>query len=203
MSALVAASPFAVSGAILAGGRSSRMGRDKAFLPFPAPDGPPLIARQAALLRSLGISDLLISGRPSTDYASAVPDARVVTDAIPDSGPLAGLAAILTAARHPWVLVIAVDLPFLTPAYLQKLLATGSGHTGVVPHGPHGYEPLAALYPRALLPLVEIALASGQLSLQSLLQSSSQSSLMKPVILAESERPLFFNWNTPSDIRRS
>ena len=127
------------------------MGRDKAFLPFPPPDGPPLIARQAAVLRSLGIHDLLISGRPDVDYTTTIPDARIVTDTLADAGPLAGLTAILTAARHPWVLVLAVDLPHLTPAYLRTLVATGAGRTGVVFHGPHGYEPLAALYPRTLL----------------------------------------------------
>ena len=202
MSAFSAAAlPFPVSGAILAGGRSSRMGRDKAFLPFPAPDGPSLIARQAGLLRSLGITDLLISGRPDTDYATAVPDARVVTDTLADAGPLAGLAAILASARHPWVLIIAVDLPFLTPAYLQKLLAAASDGVGVVPHGSQGYEPLVALYPRSLLPLVETALASAQFSLQLLLQSATQQYLIEPLQLVETELTLFTNWNTPADIR--
>lgn len=178
------------------------MGRDKAFLPFPAPDGPPLLARQAALLRTLGITDLLISGRPHTDYATAVPDARVVTDTLANAGPLAGLAVILAAARHPWVVIIAVDLPFLTPAYLQKLLATGSGRIGVVPRGPHGYEPLVALYPRSLLPLVETALASRQLRLQILLQSATQAALIKPLAITAAELTLFANWNTPADTQR-
>ncbi len=187
--------PFPVSGAVLAGGRSSRMGRDKAFLPL---DGVPLVTRQTALLRSLGIDELLISGRPGIDYR--VPDARVVTDRVPDAGPLAGLAAVLTAARHPWVLVVAVDLPHIPPTYLQSLLAAGAGLIGVVPHGPHGYEPLVALYPRSFLVQIETALAEHQLGLQRLLHTAVQQHQMKRVEIEESERPFFVNWNTPEDI---
>jgi molybdenum cofactor guanylyltransferase len=190
---------FPITGAILAGGRSSRMGRDKAFLPFPAPDGPPLIARQAALLRSLGITDLIISGRADTDYATAIPDGRLVYDTVPDAGPLAGLAAILAAASHPWVLILAVDLPQLTPAYLQKLISTGGGHHGVVPQGPHGYEPLAALYPRTLLPRLQAALDAGQFSLQKLLHESIEAALIKALPLEPTELNQLSNWNTPAD----
>ncbi len=187
---------FSVSGAILAGGRSSRMGEDKAFLTI---DGVPLVSRQATLLRSLGIDDLLISGRPGVDYA--VPGAQVVTDRVPDAGPLAGLAALLAAARNPWVLVIAVDLPCLSSSYLHTLLATGGGRTGVVPQGPHGYEPLVALYPRALLPTIETALTERRLSLQALLQSAVAESVLIPLGIGTSDLPFFTNWNTPDDTR--
>lgn len=190
---------FPFTGAILAGGRSSRMGRDKAFLPFPAPDGPPLIVRQAALLRSLGPADLLISGRPDTDY-SLVADARIVLDTVPDSGPLSGLAAVLSAATQPWVLVIAVDLPQMTSIYLEKLLAESRGKTGVVPHSPQGYEPLAALYPKTLLPDVEAALAQRQLSLQMLIRNAVASGKLLHSEVAELELPLFKNWNRPDDL---
>lgn len=186
--------PFPVTGAILAGGRSSRMGRDKAFLTV---DGTTLIARQAALLRSVGIDDLIISGRAGIDYA--VPDARVVTDQISDAGPLGGLSAILGAARHPWVLVIAVDLPHLTPSYLKKVLSAGEGHTGVVPHGPHGYEPLVALYPRTLLATTQAALSAGQFSLQHFVQNEVSKSGLTSLNISEIEVPLFTNWNTPAD----
>ncbi|CAM3109742.1 molybdenum cofactor guanylyltransferase [Rariglobus hedericola] len=190
---------FAITGAILAGGRSSRMGRDKAFLPFPAPDGPPLIAHQAALLRSLGITDLIISGRLDTDYATTLPNARVVHDTVPDAGPLAGLIAILAAASHPWVLILAVDLPQLTPTYLQKMISTGGGRIGVVPYGPHGYEPLAGLYPRTLLPRLQAALDAGHFRLQKLLHESTQEALIKALPLEPAEIDLFSNWNTPAD----
>ena len=185
---------FPLSGAILAGGRSSRMGRDKAFIPI---HGQTLVAHQAALLRSLGIDDLIISGRPEVDYA--IPDTRLVTDTVTDAGPLAGLAAILKAARHPWVLVLAVDLPKLTPAYLQSLLDTGAGRIGVVPHGPRGYEPLAALYPRVLLPRVDAALAAGRFSLQKLIEDSVQHTELKKVEIDSAHLPQFANWNTPQD----
>lgn len=170
------------------------MGRDKAFIPI---HGQTLVAHQAALLRSLGIDDLIISGRPDVDYA--IPDARLVTDTLTDAGPLAGLAAILTAARQPWVLVLAVDLPKLTPTYLQTLLDIGAGRIGVVPHGPRGYEPLAALYPRGLLPRVEAALAEGRLSLQHLIDKSVQQADLKKVEISPADLPQFANWNTPQD----
>ncbi len=186
-----------VSGAILAGGRSTRMGRDKAFLPMP-PDGAPLIAHQAAMLRSLGTDDLLISGHAGVDYG--LPGARMVTDSVTDCGPLGGLAAVLAAARHPWVVVIAVDLPHMTAAYLTKILAACAGGTGVVPHGPSGFEPLVAVYPKRFLPLIEAALASGRLSLQPLIQAAVTDSILLPLPIAESERPLFTNWNTPADL---
>jgi molybdopterin-guanine dinucleotide biosynthesis protein A len=187
---------FPVSGAILAGGRSARMGRDKAFLPHPL-DGQPLIARQAALLREIGCDDLIISGRAGIDYA--VPDARVFTDLVADSGPLAGLAQILAAARHPWVLVVAVDMPHLTASYLQQLLTAGSGRIGVVPLGPQGYEPLVALYPRALLPVIEAALVAQRLSLQSLLQVEVTNGRFQSLPIADDDRLVFTNWNTLAD----
>lgn len=187
--------PFPVSGAVLAGGRSSRMGRDKAFLLL---DGVPLVARQTALLGSLGLEDLLISGRAGIDYA--VPTARVVTDPVADAGPLAGLAAVLAAVRHPWVLVVAVDVPRLTATFLQRILDTGAGRIGVAPHAPHGFEPLVALYPRALLPRIEAALAERRLGLQALLADATRDGLMIRMDLSDADLPLLANWNAPEDL---
>ncbi len=185
---------FAFSGAILAGGRSSRMGRDKAFLPV---DGQPLIVRQTALLRAAGCSELIISGLPDIDYG--IPHARVVHDSAKDAGPLAGLATVLSAARNPWILVIAVDLPRLDRAFLNRLLTLGGGRTGVVPHSPHGFEPLAALYPRALLPEAEKALAAGNYSLQALVTTGEKFSLITRLELSPDEQATLVNWNNPED----
>jgi len=188
---------FLFSAGVLAGGRSSRMGRDKAFLPTPL-DGTLLIDRQTALLRSLGSDDLLISGRVGVDYRA--PDARVVVDRAPDCGPLAGIAALLAAARHPWLLVIAVDLPYLSSAYLEKLLDASAGLSGVVPWGNDGYEPLVALYPTRLLAVIERALTDGRLSLQPLLRSALADGSLRSLAIEADERTQFINWNEPEDI---
>jgi molybdopterin-guanine dinucleotide biosynthesis protein A len=173
------------------------MGRDKAFLPSPN-KGIPLIAHQATLLSSLGIDDLLISGQAGVDYG--IPGARVVTDAVADCGPLSGLAAVIAAARHSQILVIAVDLPHLTDTYLKKILANAAGNTGVVPHGPDGFEPMVAVYPKSFLPRIENALAAGHLGLQPLIQAAVTGFILNPLSIDLSERPLFTNWNSPADL---
>lgn len=189
------AAPFAVTGVVLAGGRSSRMGRDKAFITI---DGTTSVARQAALLRALGCDDIIISGRPGIEYGIA--EARVVTDPKPDAGPLGGLVAAFSAARNPWILVVAVDLPHLSADYLRTLLMTGAGRSGIVPHGPHGYEPLIALYPRTLLPGFEAALRQNQLGLQRLIQAAVDQMILLKIEVNPAEVSAFKNWNTPPDL---
>lgn len=98
-------------GVVLAGGRSTRMGRDKALLEW---QGRPLIEHQLALLRAAGVDSVEVSGER--------PAYRGIADAQPQAGPLAGLAGI--AAAHAYdaeLLVIPVDMPLLQPALLRRL----------------------------------------------------------------------------------
>jgi molybdopterin-guanine dinucleotide biosynthesis protein A len=177
------------------------MGRDKAFVPCSPADPSPLLARQLRILGDTGISDLIVAGRADADYSVVTSGARVVTDAVPLSGPLAGLAAVLAAARHPWVVVVAVDLPQVTRGYLEKLIAAGDGRVGVVPEGPAGYEPLVALYPRDLLPEIQSALASRRLGLQTLVREAVAAGRLRALPIAVTEYSLFTNWNTPEDLQ--
>lgn len=192
--------PLHVTGVILAAGRSSRMGRDKAFLTLA--DGTTLVAHQAALLRSLHVNDLLISARPHTDYG--VPGAHRVYDAVPDAGPLAGISAALAHSTQPHLLALAVDLPRITAALLKSLLDSITPGVGAVPSTPRGFEPLCAVYPntpdsRAAL---AAALASTDLSLQHLLRAAVNAGWMRAVPVAETDLPLFANWNSPEDVAR-
>lgn len=180
------------SAAVLAGGRSSRMGHDKAFLPW---QGTRLLDHQLDTLRALAPAELLISGRASTDYG--VSDARVVVDTTPDLGPLGGLAALLAAARTPRVLVLAIDLPAITPAFLKQLVALDE--RGVVPRLGSAWEPLAAIYPTRLLDEANARLASTDLSLRSFIDAGVRSGALRPYSLSDSERRLFTNLNTPEE----
>lgn len=182
------------SAAVLVGGRSSRMGHDKAFLPW---QGTRLLDHQLGTLRALAPTELLISGRAATDYG--VSDARVVIDATPDLGPLGGLAALLAAARTPRVLVLAIDLPAITPAFLKQLVAPAEG--GVVPRFDSAWEPLAALYPTSLLNEANARLASTDLSLRGFIEAGVRSGALRPYSLSDSERRLFTNLNTPEEYR--
>ncbi len=187
--------PPLFTGAILAGGSSVRMGRDKAFLPF---GGKTLLETQVERLQQLGCDDLVISGRPGVDYRQHL--ARVVCDEVPGLGPLGGLAAVLDAARHPWVLVVAVDLPCLTVPWLSALLDRGADGRGVVPRSPRGHEPLAALYPRSALSRVHLALSRRELSLQTLVDGLIAAGLVRTMELGEADMSALLNWNRPGDV---
>lgn len=188
---------------LLAGGRSSRMGRDKALLPHPA-SGQPLILRQLDLLRSLGPRTLWLSVRLGQDYPEVPADVPRVRDS-GDGGPLEAILAALAACAAPRLLVLAVDMPGTTREFLGQLLTAGGNDTGAVPSHPGSglHEPLCAVYPRLpeLRARLEAARSRGELSLQPLLTEAIRSGWMIPHALNPLAAPdLLTNWNQPGDI---
>lgn len=137
------------SAVILAGGKSSRMGRDKALLEV---DGQPLLARQVQLARNAGADDVFISGRVGADYAAF--NCRVLRDRLNDSGPLAGIESALAATTTPLLLVLAVDMPDMSVDLLRHLAMHCTETTGSIPRVRGASEPLAAFYPKAALRLL-------------------------------------------------
>lgn len=192
---------------LLAGGRSSRMGTDKARLLHPV-TGLPLLDHQAALLTFVpGCAELLLSAPAERAYTLSGPlsQARVIPDAAPDCGPLAGLVAGLAAATHSRLLVIAVDLPFLTAEFLQTLLDGSNSAVGLVPrHADGTFEPLCAVYPvhSTARAACADALAARHYSLQKLLSTACSSGWMRPHPIAAASLPHLANWNTPADLAR-
>jgi molybdopterin-guanine dinucleotide biosynthesis protein A len=158
-----------MAGVVLCGGRSSRMGRDKATLPF---GGHPLVVAVAEILRSVAEPVFLAPGTPGrlghTGY-------REVADTVPDGGPLPGIVAALRASPHPLLAVVAVDMPFASPAVFRLLASSRRHEDALVPVTADGPQPLHAVYARGALPRLERALAEGDLSVQRAIRSLTTS----------------------------
>jgi molybdopterin-guanine dinucleotide biosynthesis protein A len=178
------------SAVLLAGGKSSRMGRDKAFLEF---EGEPLWQRQIQTLRELSPKQLMISGPSREEWD----ECEIVADEIADAGPLAGVAAALQKCTAPLLVVLAVDLPRMTSDFLRSLCRDARG---AVPSGPAGFEPLAAVYPAACAPLAAQALRSNDFSMQGFVRRAIERELLVKRIIDEAESRLFANLNTPADL---
>ena len=185
---------MAFSAALIAGGRSSRMGRDKAFLEI---EGVPLWQRQLHVLRELGPSEIFIAGPNHPEWVEH--GLEVVADAMADSGPLGGLVAALRRCTNAQLLVLAIDLPNMTSIFLHQLLAVCSEGGGVIPRRHKRFEPLAAVYPKNSLLLAEGCLSCGEYSLQHFARSAVDAGLIVPKEIAAAEGKLFFNLNTAAD----
>jgi molybdopterin-guanine dinucleotide biosynthesis protein A len=187
------------SAALLAGGRSSRMGRDKAFLEI---DGIPLWQRQLRILQELHPAKLFVAGPPRPEWIDAGLD--IVPDAAADAGPLAGLVAVLRCCTTASLLVLAIDLPNMTSDFLKQLVKSGPGGAGVIPKIGDRFEPLAAVYPASCLPLAETLLATPSIpearSLQKLIRHAVEQGLMMERQISRNEERFFFNLNTPKDL---
>ena len=136
----------AITGAVLAGGRSTRMGTDKALLQV---DGVRLIDGAVATLCGLFPEVLIIANDPQPYAGLAVP---VHADLVPEKGSLGGIYTAVAAATHPHVFCLACDMPFANPALIRFLCTLAEGHDVVVPRTAEGLQPLHALYGRGCLP---------------------------------------------------
>ncbi len=185
----------AFSAVLLVGGKSSRMGRDKAFLEI---DGQTLWQRQLETLRQLAPAELFLAGPARAEWANH--GATVLTDVQPDAGPLAGLLAALRRCRTARLVALAVDLPQMTSSYLQRLLAASPPLQGVVPRRNDRYETLAAVYPVAARALVEEHLSKQRFALQDLVQDCLADDLLIAHPVPPSDDSLFLNLNRPHDL---
>jgi molybdopterin-guanine dinucleotide biosynthesis protein A len=186
--------PIAFSAGVLAGGRSIRMGADKSFLRV---GNELLIERQLRCLRETGPKELLISGRRGVDYSSLGAD--VIYDQHPDCGPLAGVAALLTASSCPIILILAVDTPAILPVMLNKIVSQCTANSGCVPIDENGFQPLAAAYPKTAHLLAQECLRNRELSVQAFVKQALAEGLVQSLPIEPSERIYFVNWNRPSD----
>jgi len=184
-----------VTAFILAGGRSTRMGTDKAFAML---DGQTLLARALDLARSV-TNDVRIVG----DAMKFTPFAPVVEDVFPGCGPLAGIHAALRASPTDLNLMLAVDLPFVSPALLQFLIAQAKDPTELVtvPLAARGLQPLCALYRREFAGAAEKALRDGRYKIDALFEKVRTCVITEDELQAAGFSPqLFRNLNTPEEL---
>ncbi len=203
------------AGFVLAGGQSSRMGRDKALLPFA---GQPLIARALSILREAGLS-AAIAGASPRSLSSLAALAPVVEDRQPALGPLSGICAALasTPARH--AIILPVDLPLLPPSLIVYLLhhARITGHAVTVSSVNGFTQTFPAVLDRTTLPALQNELQAQRgcfSAFQAAAAGLGQSvASIGTEILAQSGQvahPLglppvrwFLNVNTPQDLEHA
>ncbi len=149
------------------------MGRDKALLPLTGVHASTFVAHLAELLLSTCQEVLLVASdeQQASTYTSQLPTSvRIVTDRIPQIGPLMGLYSGLVAIHTSHAFVIAVDMPLLQPEILEFLLTQSADDTIIVPVIGGMPQVLLAIYPRSIVPLIESRLAEGRRDPRSLLQ---------------------------------
>ena len=185
----------AVSAAVMAGGLSRRMGRDKAWLDLG--DGRPLIRRVVDVV-SLVADDVLIVANDDR-YRALGP--RVVPDRYPGSGALGGIATGLSAAAHDHVIVVACDMPSLRPEALRLLIEGSEGYDVVVPLVRGEPHPLHALYTKACLPAIETAVAEGRLRVADALAELRVRTIEEAEMrVVDPDLVSVTNLNTPEDL---
>lgn len=182
---------------ILAGGKSTRMGRDKAFVDY---DGRTLLARALNLARSI-TSDVRIVG----SREKFAPFAPVVEDVFRDCGPLGGIHAALRASLTELNLMLAVDTPFVSPEILQHMIAQARSApeaAAVVPRCAGGWQPLCAIYRREFADAAENALRAGQNRIDRLFEEVCTRAIEQEEMEAAGfSSAIFRNLNTPEELQ--
>lgn len=155
------------AGFVLCGGRSSRMGRDKALLDF---RGRPLVAHVAGILHPLCSEVCLVAGSAAPYSQCGYP---VLVDEYPGEGPLGGLLTALGLGAAPWNLVVSCDLAGIEPEPLAALveLAVESDARAILPRSASGPEPLHGIYSTSLLDDLRRLWAGGERGLVRALSS--------------------------------
>jgi molybdopterin-guanine dinucleotide biosynthesis protein A len=193
--------PINAAAIILAGGKSTRLGRDKASEMLL---GKPLLQR--AIERVEGLVAQCVVVRAAGQVLPDVPahgSLRVVEDVYSDSGPLGGLYTGLAAVDSALGLVVACDMPLLQPSLLGVLLRQAAGHEAVVPVTAAGPEPLCAVYSRECLPAVKQRLDDADYKVMNTLQDLNVLYLDEEEWRRfDPEGLSFLNVNTQADLER-
>ena len=182
------------TGLVFAGGRSTRMGRDKASLPLA---GRTLLARAVETIRRAGGTPIVL-GPPRPD--AEILGARSLDDG--GEGPLAALRLGIASTPGPWF-ALACDLPLLRAEAIAALVARLEGHDAVVPRAAGRLQVLAAAYGPSALPVLEAAIAAGEFAVHAAVQSLRARVVEADELREWGDETMFLNVNTPDDLRRA
>jgi molybdenum cofactor guanylyltransferase len=182
---------------ILAGGRSRRMGRNKALLPV---RGRPVIERILHRLQGWG-DPLVVTHQPEAYRHLGV---SRIPDRFPGKGPLAGIHAGLSRSRHRVNLVVACDMPFVSRALADLLLEHLGERDAAVPRLDGRLQPLFAVYTKGCLEPLEASLEGGELGVVRFLARIRTQVVNEEAIAAVADPQLaLFNMNEPTDYDRA
>ncbi|HID96707.1 MAG TPA: molybdenum cofactor guanylyltransferase [Thermodesulfobacteriaceae bacterium] len=183
--------------AVLAGGRSSRFGTNKALAPWF--NGCVIDAVVAAAKKSADDVIIISCNHELYRYLNL----PVYPDTVPDIGPLAGLHSALSHSKGSRVLLLACDMPLVTPGMLNWLWEISPESPVTAPELHTGIEPLHAIYHKSILPLVEHQMSAGELSLKSLIAKTPNHIVTREVIVNTGFDPdCLCNANTPDQLER-
>ena len=177
-----------VSGSVLAGGQSQRMGRDKLQLDI---GGTTLLSHVVQQMREQ-FSEVLVAARAGTEVP--LEGVRIVHDDRPDEGPVMGVTCAMRQITHDLAFVIACDIPEMDFGVVQRMIALADGADAVVPRlAGKRWEPIFAVYNRSILPHFEAALAGGRRKILDVVLGARVVPLDLP------EAPWLWNLNRPED----
>jgi len=185
-----------ITGVLLTGGESRRMGRNKAFLEI---DGKLLIERNLEVLRKV-CSEVVISSREEEPYHRY---GDVVVDVKEGKGPLGGIYSVMLQAQYDHLFLAACDLPFLHEDAIRFLYHEFKDADALVPYVTGRMHPLHAFYHKRLLPLVEEKISSDKLRMTDVL-SECRTRILKAEKCSDSDQRQLLersvlNVNTPDE----
>ena len=186
-----------VTGVLLAGGKSRRMGQDKRLLSVGEET---LYARSLSVLRSIFRGVIVVIAQDSPAVESVTP---VFRDLIPHCGSLGGLYTGLKQAETEWVFAVACDMPFLNSTVIRHFIELRGERDVVMAKLENGFHPMHALYHRNCLPAIERLIHAQDFKIQRLVEYPA---LRVRVVTSEELGPLdpqghsFYNVNTPDDL---
>ncbi len=187
-----------MTGVLLAGGKSRRMGRDKRFLEL---EGRTLLEQTLSALEALFSEVIVVVAEPTPQLSGL--RHRVVTDLIPNCAALGGLYTGLSCAGQPRVFAAGCDMPFLDPAVIKWMIRLDQHSDIVMVQLTSGLQPMHAIYSKACLPDLERMAAAHNLKVQELCQASDLSVRLvseNEIRGVDSQFLSFMNVNTPADL---
>ncbi|MDP6908259.1 MAG: molybdenum cofactor guanylyltransferase [Flavobacteriales bacterium] len=180
----------AITGIILAGGKSSRMGQDKGLIPL---NGKPMIQHIIDPMAKICSRILIVTGNPMYGMFGF----ELVADEAPDYGPVIGILSGLRISNTERNLVLSCDTPYITFDLLKELALKADDADVVVASSNLGIHPLISTYNKSCIPTFEQAVAKNEHRLQTVLESC----IVKKFNVSPSDEALLKNINSKEDLR--
>jgi molybdenum cofactor guanylyltransferase len=185
--------PTEITGIVLAGGKSSRFGSDKAMANW---NGKRLIENAIDILHPVCHKVIISSNNPEYSFTGC----EVCPDELPIQAPMIGIYSCLKRSQTEINIILSCDIPLIPTALLKHLIEKSPGYDAIIPkHGNDQMEPLCGIYKRSLIPNLEKFIEDENYSLKYLLKFSATLFVQINPSLSFFYKDLFVNINTMED----